>query len=312
MPGAHEPREEFLNQLELQLRKRLRRRDLIADTRRWIPQSRTAVAFATVLLVVVSMAVGGAVVAAAYQARMNELRAVLLSTFEQRLLLAQQRLALVTRQLESVQRGVEVGVERQESALDARFKVAEAEAEVKSIELDIAEIRATGREPMKTLSAPLVSGRDFVTEGLRVEMTVPARALEIERVRAQAAQSRLEVGLANTIDVAAAATRVIELESAVQVFERKLDIRQRFLKGNLTAAAADLRGLEAGTDLRRTVIARRIDFARRQVEELRARIEVGTANPLTLAEAELRLQELQLEMSKADYELLLIRKQLGK
>lgn len=37
----------------------------------------------------------------------------------------------------------------------------------------------------------------------------------------------------------------------------------------------------------------------------------GTANPLNLAEAELRLQELQLEMSRADYDLLLIRKQLG-
>jgi hypothetical protein len=312
MPGAHEPREEFLNQLELQLRAGLRRRDLAADTRAWIPRSRIGVAFATVLLVVVSMAVGGGVVAAAYQARMNEQRAVLLSTFEQRLLLAKQRLALATRQLENVQRGVEVGVEREESALDARFKVAEAEAEVKSIELDIAEIKATGREPMKTLSAPLVSGRDFVTEGLRVEMSVPARALEIERVRAQATQSRLEVGLANKIDVAGAATRVIEVESAVQVFERKLDIRRRFLKGDLTAAAADLRGLEAGTDLRRAVIARRIDFARGQVEELRSRIEIGTANPLTLAEAELRLRELQLEMSKADYELLLIRKQLGK
>jgi hypothetical protein len=43
-----------------------------------------------------------------------------------------------------------------------------------------------------------------------------------------------------------------------------------------------------------------------------ARINVGTANPLNLAEAELRVQELQLKMSKVGYELLLIRSQLGK
>ena len=57
---------------------------------------------------------------------------------------------------------------------------------------------------------------------------------------------------------------------------------------------------------------RRNDFARRQVGDLEAKIKSGTANPLNLAEAKLRLQELQLTMSKVDYDLLLIRRQLGK
>ena len=48
------------------------------------------------------------------------------------------------------------------------------------------------------------------------------------------------------------------------------------------------------------------------MEDLKGRISVGTANPLNLAEAELRVQELQLKMSKVGYELLLIRSQLGK
>jgi hypothetical protein len=48
------------------------------------------------------------------------------------------------------------------------------------------------------------------------------------------------------------------------------------------------------------------------VQDLQTRIDVGTANPIELGEAKLRLQELQLEMTKADYDLLLIRKQLGK
>jgi hypothetical protein len=103
---------------------------------------------------------------------------------------------------------------------------------------------------------------------------------------------------------------VIELESAVEVFQQKIGIRQTFLKGGVAPAAADLRGLEAETDLRRTALARRIDFARRQVQDFKARLGIGTANPLNLAEAELRLQELLLAMTKADYDLLLIRKQL--
>ena len=312
MSGAHNPRDEFVNQLEHHLRTDLRRRALAVRAYPWMPRSRNAVALAIAAIAIASMAVGGGVVAVAYETRLSEQRDLLLGNFEQRAILAKRRHALVTQQLRDMEQRVSVGLEPQEAVLDVRFKVNEADAELKSIELDLGEIRATGREPMNALSAPLISGRDFVTERLRVEMSVPAAALALEKLRAQAARSRFEVGMAKAIDVEAAETRVIELESAVEVFQRKIGIRQTFLKGGLVAALADLRGLEAETDLRRTALARRIDFARRQVIDLRSRIEIGTDNPLKLAEAELRLQELQLEMSRADYDLLLIRKQLGK
>jgi outer membrane protein TolC len=313
MSGAHQPREEFVNQLELLLRADLRRREVAAaEAHPWMPQSRTAVVLAAAAVVIVSMAMGGGVVAAAYEARLGEHRELLLGTFEQRAAIATQRLALATDQLRNVQQRVSIGIEPQESVRDAQFKVSEAEAELKSIELDIAEIRVTGREPTIALSAPLVSDREFVTERLRVEMSVPVAALELEKVRAQAAKTRFNVGLASAIDVEAAGTRLIELESAVELFQRKIGIRQTFLKGGLQAAVADLRGLEAEADLRRKALARRIDFARRQVADLQARTETGAANPLNLAEAKLHLQELQLEMMRADYDLLLIRKQLEK
>ena len=312
MSGAHEPRQEFLNQLELQLRADLRRRRVSAGARTWLPHSRVAAALAIAALVILSMALGGGVVAAAYHSRLSEQRDVLLAVFEQRAAIATQRLALANQQLLDAQERVSIGVERPETVADLRFKVKEAEAELKSIELDIAEIRAAGREPMHAVSAPLVSGRDFVTERWRVEMSVPAAALELEKQRAAAARTRFEVGLADAIEVETAEARVIELQSALEVFNRKAAIRGTFLKGDIPAAVADLRGLEAETDLRRTALAHRIDFVRTQTRDVRGRMEVGTATPLDLAQAEMRLQELQLALSKAEYELLLIRKQLGK
>lgn len=312
MSGAHEPRQEFVNHVELLLRADLRRRALAAGTGSWLSQSRVAAALTIAAVAIVSMAVGGGVVATAYESRLNEQRDLLLDSFEQRALVAKQRLALAMQQLRDVQERVSVGIEPQEAVRDMRYTVTEAEAEVKSVELDIAEIRATSREPMHALSAPLISGRDFVTERWRVEMAVPAAALALEKMRALAARSRFEVGMANPMDVEAVETRVIELHAAVEAFERKIGIRQAFLKGGLLAAVAELRGLEAEAELRRTALVRRIEFARRQLEDLKARINVGTANPLNLAEAELRVQELQLKMSKVGYELLLIRSQLGK
>jgi len=312
MSSAHEPRQEFVNDLELLLRAELRGRSRAARTRSWFPQSTVAVALTIAAVAMVSMAAGGTVVATAYEARLNQQRDRLLDSFEQRAVVAKQRLALATQQLRDVQERVSIGIEPPEAVPEIRLKVTEAEAELKSIELDIAEIKATGREPMNTLSAPLVSGRDFVTERMHVEMTVPAAALGAEKARVQTARTRFEVGLTKAIEVEEAESRLIDLESAVEVFQRKIAIRQTFLKGGLPGPEADLRGLEAETDLRRTALARRIGVARKHVTDLKGRIETGTANSLNLAEAELRLQELQLEMSKADYELLLIRKQLGK
>jgi hypothetical protein len=112
--------------------------------------------------------------------------------------------------------------------------------------------------------------------------------------------------------VDAAATRIAEFEAAIETFERKLAVRQTYLKGGLPAQAAELQGLQAENEVRRAVLTRRIESAKRRVQDLESRVEVGTANPIELGEAKLRLQELQLEMTKADYDLLLIRKQLGK
>ncbi len=312
MSGAHDPREEFVNQLELQLRADLRRRDLAPVTPAWMPQSRLAVAFAIAAVVIVSMAMGGGVVASAYQARLSEQRDLLLGTVEQRAAIAKQQLALATEQLQNVRERVSIGTEPPESVADAQFKVTEAEAELKSIELDIAEIRATGRAPLSALSAPPISGRDFVTERLRVQMAVPAAARERGKVRAQALQSSFDVGMASAIEVEAARTMLIEFESAVEMFQRKIGIRQTFLKGGIPAAVADLRALEAEADLRQTVLARRIESAQRQVSDLKARLEIGTANPLNIAKAEMELQQLRAEGAKASYDLHLIRSQLGK
>ena len=311
---AHEPRDEFVNDLESRLRAELRRQSLDSTTRTWtwMSQSRWAAAFPLAAVMVVSMAVGGGVVAATYEARLGEQRDMLLVTFQQRLVIAQQQLALAQRQLQDMQERVSIGTEPPDTVLGMRAKVTEAEAELKSIQLDIDEIQATGREPMHSLSAPLVSGRDFVTERWRAEMAAPTAALTLEKTRAAAAQGRVDVGMASPSEVEAATTRIAELQAAIEVFERKLTIRQKYLKGGLPAQVAELQGLEAENDVRRAVLARRIESARRRLQETQTRIDVGTANPIELGEAKVRLVELQLEVTKAEYELLLIRKQLGK
>jgi outer membrane protein TolC len=312
MSTPHEPRETFVGELEGLLRGELQRRRLAASAPGWLPRSRAGLAMAAAALVVCSMAIGGGVVAAAYEAQRSEQRDMLVATLEQRAALAKRRLDLAHAQLREVQARIAVGLEHPPAAGEARLKVTEAEAEVRIVELDLAEVRATGREPLKTVSAPLVSGRDLVSDRWRVEATVPAAALEIARQHADATKVRYDVGLANSVDVETAGARQFELEAVVQLAQRKIAIRQSFLGGALTAAVADLRMIEAETEQRRASLLGRIEFSRRHLQDIKVRVEIGTAAALEVAEAEVRLQELQLALTKADYDLALIRQQLGK
>jgi hypothetical protein len=312
MSNRHEPRDAFVSDLEDRLRAELTRQRVAAPAPRWIPQSRRGLALATAAVVLISMAIGGGVVAAAYEAEQNELRDMLVGTYRQRLDLAAQRLDLAQKQLKEVEGRVATGIEVPAAARDARLKVTEAEAEQRVTQIDLDEVRATGREPMKIVSAPLVSGRDLVSDRWRLEMSVKAAALEAAKLDVEAAQTRFDVGLANADDVEAAGVKRIDLESALQLAQQKIAIRQTFVGGRITAAVADLRVLEAETEQRRAAAARRIDFSRRQLQIIRTRVEIGTVNPVDVAQAELRLLELELALKKAEYDLALIRLRIGK
>jgi len=312
MSNPHEPRDAFVAQLEDRLRADLGRRHLAAPAPRWLPRTTRGLVFATAALVVVSMAVGGGAVSAAYQAQQGAQRDTLVTTLEQRLDLSRKRLDLVRQRHDEMQRRVATGVEDPAAVADARLNVTEAEVNVSLIELDIAEVRATGREPMPSVSAPLVNGRDFVIERWQLEAQVPAAAREVGKMAVDLWKRRYAVGVANNNDVEKASARLIEVESVEQLIQQKIAIRQAFLKRTLTAAVADLRVMEVEAEQRRTILSRRIEFSRRQLQDLEVRTQIGIVLPVEVAEAKLRLQELELARSKADYDLALIRKQLGK
>jgi outer membrane protein TolC len=308
----HEPREAFVAQLEERLLADLHRQRLAAPTPRWLPRTSRGLALAAATLVLLSMGVGGGIVSAAYQAQDSAQRDALLATYQQRNNLAVKQLEVARQKLAELEAQISVGMGRPIEVPEARLGVTQAEVELQLVQIDIAEVKATGREPVKTVSAPLVGGRDFVTERWQMESQVPAAALQLARAAVDAARTRYDVGLANNNDVENAGQRLIELESAVQAGQQKLAVRRAFLRKELTPAVADLRVMEVETEQRRTVLTRRIDFSRRQLQDVKARFQIGTSSRVELAEAELRLQELQLALTKAEYDLALIRKQLGK
>ena len=313
MLKTHEPHDEFIDRLAGQLRVEIRRRNRsrpVTAWTRWVFESPVKASVAAALLIVVSMGAGAIAVAGAYQAQGNEERNVLVANYAQRAQLARQRLSLASEQLRTAEQRMSMGIGSEEDRLEARLKVTEAQAALKVIELQLAEIQASGREPLNAVSSPLVSGRDFVSERWRTESSMPVAGLELEKARLQTLQRRFAVGAATNADVSASRARIGELEAALIGIQKRIDIRQRFLRREMDGPMAELRALETEAELRRQTLAPRIELARGVVKDTQMKVDIGTAQRFDLAQAQLRLRELELEMSRAEVDLAVIRRQL--
>ena len=173
------------------------------------------------------------------------------------------------------------------------------------------EVRLTGLEPVNQVSAPLVSGRDFVLQRMRVDYDVAAKTYEAELKHLEQLQQRVAVGMADSFDLATAQSLVKERRMTLEGIERKLAIRQDFLAHKIDAGLADLRMLEAEADQRVRILTSKVELSRQEATRIAARVQTGGTQQLEAAEASLRVLAVEYELSKASYDLMLIRKQIA-
>jgi outer membrane protein TolC len=311
MRQTHEPSDEFITSLEREITREVRRHHQPIPWPHWLPQTRMAATLALIALMVASMGIGAAAMAAGYAAQGNERKNQLTTSYEQRADLARQRLVVANDELKAAERQVSVGMAGTMGVFEGRMKVAEAEAQLKSLQLQLEEIRITGLEPRNELSAPRVAGRDFVSDRLRLDMSIPEAVLVVEHERQRNAETRFQVGMADGVDVASAQVRVVEVEAAIETFRRKLDIRQKFLAGSVDAIETELRVLEAEAEQRTKSLEPRLALARKDVERITGRVNIGAATRVELSVATLKRLQLETDLTKADLDLSLVRQRIA-
>ncbi|MCC7184967.1 MAG: hypothetical protein IT185_01915 [Acidobacteria bacterium] len=307
----HEPSVEFVARLESQLGSEVRRRNRDVRAPRWATWSFAQVATAAAVLVVASMGAGGAAVAAAYEAQSSQTRDQLVAAYTQRAELARQRLDLATTEHKAAETRFNVGLSDVKTVLEKGVEVVTAQAEVTLVQLQLEEIRLSGREPRAELWAPRVSGRDFVTERLRIEMTVPEKTLEVARKVAQDNAVRVEIGTLSPTDLDQARTLALSVEATLTALQRKLAIRQQYISGRIEAAGTELRVLEVEAEQRTAALGPQIALAVKEEARIAQRVDAGVSRTVDLAEARLRRMQLEMELTKAELDLAQIRRRLA-
>ncbi|MHC5003587.1 MAG: hypothetical protein ACYTJ0_10730 [Planctomycetota bacterium] len=175
-------------------------------------------------------------------------------------------------------------------------RLVEATAQVERRQLDLDEMQAAVRMPNLSIWAPLVDGRDFVTERMLIRLRVLKHALGQVKPRHETYTIMLDRRAVPWQEAAAVANELDELNAEIERVELEMTMRQRMLDGNLPPDANFVLQ-EAGLDRRQTLVENRLARVRRSLEDLEPLVVRGVISQFDVDDAldEVRSREQELE-----------------
>ncbi len=255
-----------------------------------------------VILVSAMFGAGGVVVRDEVQE--GKTQEILLAQVEMEIQLAELQVQAMRSDLDDLQRQVAGGMVEDEALVGGQAAFREAAIHLNRLQLDREEIRLTGREPQDMVSAPLVHGRDFVTERLDLEAQVVEEQIHLAEWDLARVQQLHPAGTVRVDEASySAAARLQQVRLRLDGLQQRRQLRQRFLAGEVTAveAASQAQIIEADTEL--AVQGQGVDMAQRALEALDARAAQGLVPESDLRQARLELRRRELARKLAELKL---------
>jgi hypothetical protein len=307
MLDRHEPDQQFVDKLEWQISGEARRRNRAAASVHPLWKLARVAA-----LVIVSMTLGAAAMGASYQIEESWRRELIEADLQVRLELARKRLQLAAEEAATIEQRVTIGVATRGEQAQMGMYVTETEAQVRLLELQLEEVRATGREPVGEVSSPVVRGRDFVTERLEVELEVAGQMLDLVQQDVDAARRRYEIGTTDRTQVEMMRLHLAEYERRVESLRNRLAIRADFVAGRISGVEAELMVRLSDTEGRAAVARQRFELMQEEVGQVRRRVDMGVEDRRSLRAYELQLAEAEADLRLAEVELEVLRQELAR
>jgi multidrug resistance efflux pump len=309
MNADHAPDSEFVTRLEWELASALRRQQAFNGTSSAWRRVRFRLG-ATLALAAVSIFIGGAGTYAAIHITDRQAAALYIARGEALLEIARTRLEPFTRERSRMQSLVQQGVasERELRQLEAQCLDAQAEVEVRT--LDLAETRITGKEPNDALSAPLVNGRDFVTERLVARRLPLQRRLELMIDQARRSRELVEAGRASARELTAAQANVAAAEQEVGGLAKRVALRAAFLAKQLSAAEVELKDMRLAAVGARETAVRQADVLAEQHKRFTLLAERGLVSHAEVQAVEVERRTIEARVQLADLELRILDQKL--
>jgi len=305
MHSKHEPDPQFVENLEWQLGRELRRRQRAGAAPR---QSVRVLKIAGLMLG--SVALGAAAMGASQQLGESWRRELLEARLEVQLELAHQRVQMQLDALGLTREQVAQGLQTDRELMYLEFQIAQAEIDARIMELELEELQQSGREPLGELSSPLVNGRDFVSEKIEARMQLAHHHLDLVRGEQRRTSDLADAGTVSENEVRAQNLVAMEAEQQLQTLAQQLDLRRAYLDSEISAVEAELELLELEAESRVILLDEKREYFQREADHFQEAIRLGSMSPVVATQLTARVAEVEGQLRLAQAELEIVQREL--
>jgi len=295
MPDRNEPSTQFVDRLEWQLASEFRRRDRLKPARGRIAVPRGVVALSLAAGVLL---LGVAATKAADLIKDSWRKKIEVARLETEVKIKTAFLELKKERADEANKRFSLGLVAEDEALTAKLGVERSASDLERSVLDLEEVNVSGETPNDELYAPLIGGRDFVSERLEIEKKVLKLDLDLRRARTERAlRQRIAVGVLPKSALDEFLASLAGQEAAIEEIESRLTLRRRFLAGEISAGELEIQARMSAAEKDLKEARSSIAMLRTRLEDLRAKEAAGLITSDEVKGAQLGLDFAQ---SKAD------------
>lgn len=190
------------------------------------------------------------------------------------------------------------GLIREDEYQVIKLAAVRAEMDVSKSQLSLEEVKESGHAPRNELYAPLVGGRDFVSERLLIEMKEIGLDIDQYMTHFERLYERAERDLVSSAELGPLQAEINTREMMIAKIQTKLALRARFVKGEISAQEVEIEGRIVAAERNLNLAKTRVDTLEKQLQRLK---DLEARNMVT--QTEVRQMEYALNAAQAELEL---------
>jgi multidrug resistance efflux pump len=304
MNKSYEPDNQFVERLEWQLSSEYRRTNRLKSSTGKIAVSRRMV---TIGVMVGILMTGVAITKAADYIKDSWRKKIEIARVETDVELKKVHLDSIRDMASETKIRVANGLIREDEYKCMEVAVANAELDFQRSMLNLEEVKMSGDIPRNELYAPLVGGRDFVSERLEVEKKAMELNLEQLKVQARRLTQLAEQKLVRRIETDQIQAEIVNRKMMTDKIQERLDLRTRFLAEEITAQEVEIEDRMTGAEKNLQLAKSKVDSLMEQMKRLKTLESQGKISQrevkqmqyaLDAAQAELKLITLEMDVLK--------------
>jgi len=300
MSKNYEPENQFLERLEWQLTSEYRRTNRLKSSPEKVAISRRMVA---VSLMVGTFMTGVAMIKATEVIRDSWKKKIEIARIETEAKLKEVRLGSIREIVSRQEIEYANGLLPEEEYEMMQIVLEKAGQDLQNSQLNLEEVTASGKAPRNELYAPLVRGRDFVSERLIFELNNIELDLGQYKNHFAKQKQRVDVGLVHKSELDALQSAIDAQSVKIVNIQNKLDLRSRFVVGEITAQEIEIKERISVAERNLYMAQSKVEFLNKGIKQLEDRVDVGVVSQTELTQLQYVLRAAQAELDLAVLEM---------